>query len=414
MLTFLRNAFLNSNRYREDSESIIISCFFNPQNSPYRLKAFNHFYDSIKHMNHLIIECVIGETSPQLPENKNIQRVYTENLLWHKEALLNLAVSKLPKNIKYVFWVDADVIFTNKDWLTDSVKELKSGANILQPFEYCVHLDKDELQPSFDLNNYREFNTSTRNPKLWRSFCSNYVDSIELANSRDYNIHGHVGFAWGAKREILDKVPLYDKALIGGADHIIAHAAAGQVPHPCINKSFTDDLDSVYDWSQKFSNIIKGKVAYTYGDLYHIWHGDIEKRQYLKRIQEFTPTTKKIVEKDKNGLYVTKSGDDKYIKKYFAHREVSSTPNKPTHTTTCNHDDGFMNSMAIAYMTDSELMGMAVGGNPMGAILGGAMKHSHHDNYNNSNSFNQPNNSVNEVHHNNHQRVDNNASENFS
>jgi hypothetical protein len=40
-------------------------------------------------------------------------------------------------------------------------------------------------------------------------------------------------------------MPLYDRALIGGADHIIAHAAAGQIPHSCITKSFTDNLDEV-------------------------------------------------------------------------------------------------------------------------------------------------------------------------
>ncbi|MBK6605633.1 MAG: hypothetical protein IPG24_09150 [Leptospiraceae bacterium] len=60
------------------------------------------------------------------------------------------------------------------------------------------------------------------------------------------------------------------------------------------------------------------------GDLYHIWHGDIDKRQYLKRIQDFTTKTKQIIHKDENGLYVTHAGDDEYMKKYFKHREVTS------------------------------------------------------------------------------------------
>ena len=363
MLTFLRNTFCNRNRYREHDEAVIISCFFNPQNSPYRLKAFNKFYDSIKHMNHLILECVIGEAKPQLPENENIQRVYTENLLWHKESLLNLAVSKLPAKYKYIFWVDADVIFTNLNWLRDSVVEFKAGAAILQPFEYCVHLDRDEVEPKFNYEENKKYaSIPVANQRMWRSFCANYVDSHNNCESNNYDVHGHVGFAWGATRELLERVPLYDKALIGGADHIIAHAAAGQIPHSCINKSFTEDLDAVYDWSKRFYAEAQGKIAYTKGDLFHLWHGDIEKRQYLKRIKEFTPTTKKIVQKDSNGLYVTKSGDDAYIKKYFNEREVRST------------DDGFMNSMAIAYMTDSPALGMVVGGNPTGAMVGGMFK----------------------------------------
>lgn len=326
MKTWLRNTFMNVGRYKEHSEAVIISCYFNPQESPYRRKAFDKFYQSIKHLNHLILECVIGDAKPELPENENIQRVHTENLLWHKESLLNLAVQKLPSKYKYVFWIDADVTFTNLNWLRDSVNEFKAGANILQPFEYCVHLEKDETKPNFDVESKKlHRHSTTRHPKMWRSFCANCVDDERSAISKDYDTHGHVGFAWGAKREILEKVPLYDKALIGGADHIIAHAAAGQLPCSCINKSFTDDLDSVYDWSKEFHAVVQEKIAYTKGDLYHTWHGDIEKRQYLKRIQEFTPETKQITEKDKNGLYVTKKGDSPYIKKYFDHREVKPT-----------------------------------------------------------------------------------------
>jgi hypothetical protein len=321
MKTFFRNFFLNGKRYKEHSEAAIISCFFNSQKSPYRKQAFDKFYSDIKHTNHYIIECVIGNDESQLPKSPNIFTVHSESLLWHKESLLNLAVNRLPSKFKYIFWVDADVIFTNKNWIRDSVYELKNGANIIQPFEYCVHLDEGQKEPSFDLNHAIENDgTNLRHSKVWRSFCANYVEDIKRSNSYDYNIHGHVGFAWGARREILEACPLFDKALIGGADHIIAHAAAGQIPHHCIDKSFSDDLDSVYSWSHKFHSFVQGKIAYTKGNLYHLWHGDIEKRQYLKRIQEFTGEAKKITEKDKNGLYVDKTNNP-YVKKYFESRE---------------------------------------------------------------------------------------------
>lgn len=358
----------NINKYKGHPEAVIISCFFNPQNSPYRLKAFNHFYKSIKHLNHAIVECVIGDAKPQLPENKNITRVYTQNLLWHKEALLNLIVSKLPKQFKYVFWVDADVIFTNKNWLVESVSQLQNHCYILQPFEYCLHLDKDELRPGFDYGWAKETKTlndpTLRYKQMWRSFCANFCYSSSLAADKNYDKHGHVGFAWGARRDILEKVPLYDKALIGGADHIIAHAAAGHIPHCCIEKSFTDNLQEVNEWSEKFFNVVNGKIGYVKGDLFHIWHGDINKRDYLKRIQDFTPTSKKINNKDKNGLYITDSHQDEaYIKNYFRQREV-------------NGDDGFLESMAIGYMTDSTIMGTALGGNPLGAMIGDMMNNS--------------------------------------
>ena len=368
MLDSFKNTFLYSGKYKTHSEAIVISCFFNPQNSPYRIKAFNHFYDSIKHLNHQIIECVIGDSKPQLPENKNIKRVYTESLLWHKETLLNKIISELPKKYKYIFWVDADVIFTNKDWLIEAVDDFENyDTDILQPFEYCVHLNKDELKPSFDTERYKKYESvhdpKLRHPQMWKSFCAN--NEIGLSGDENYDRHGHVGFAWGAKREVLEKVPLYDKALIGGADHIIAHAAAGHFVgnklHSCIMKSFTDNVDEVTDWSRKFYSVVQGRISYVQGDLYHIWHGDIDKRQYLKRIQDFTSKTKGITIKDKNGLYVTKDEDNiAYMNNYFKKREVSG-------------DDGFLASMAIGYMTDSTLMGAALGGNIAGAMLGDMM-----------------------------------------
>ncbi len=363
MLDYIRNKTTLLKKYRTHSEAMIVSCFFNPQNSPYRLKAFKLFYESIKHLNHSIIECVIGDSKPQLKENKNITRVYTENLLWHKESLLNKIISELPEKYKYIFWVDADVIFTNLNWLVDGVDQLKTK-NIIQPFEYCVHLEKDYMTPPFRMAGLREIDCpNLHNNKVWRSFCANYSTS-HLWKDENYNIHGHVGFAWGARREILKKAPLYDRALIGGADHIIAHAAAGQIPHCCITKSFTDNIKEVNEWSRQFYNVVQGQIGYVKGDLYHIWHGDINKRQYLKRIQDFTAKTKQIVTRDKNGLFITNKGDDEYMRNYFRNREVHYG------------DDGFLESMAIGYLTDSTLIGSIFGGNIAGAAIGDMLNNS--------------------------------------
>ncbi len=321
MFDFIKNKLLYANKYHTHSEAVIVSCFFNPQNSPYRLNAFYQFYEQIKHLNHYIIECVIGDAEPQLQNVSNIQTVYTKNLLWHKESLLNRAITELPQKYKYVFWIDADVLFTNLNWMIEGVEQLQLN-NIIQPFEYCVHLNKDETAPSFNLETLKStFLPNQLNNKVWRSFCANYATN-HLWQDEVYNNHGHVGFAWAARREVLDKIPLYDKALIGGADHIIAHASAGQIPHTCITKSFTDNLEEVNEWSTRFYEIVQGKIGFVKGDLYHLWHGDIEKREYLKRIQDFTAKTKEIVEKDKNGLYVTRKEDDPYMTDYFTRREA--------------------------------------------------------------------------------------------
>jgi hypothetical protein len=402
----LKNIFLYNNKYRTHSEAVIIACYYNPTHNPYRLKAFNEFYNSIKHLNHRIVECVIGDAKPELPQTEFITRVNTTSTLWHKETLLNNIVRRLPLEFKYVFWIDADVIFTNKNWMIDAVAELQPDKNrMVQLFEYCVHLEQDELSPNFDVERNRQMcGTRLRHPRMWRSFAANFV-TTDYSDDAVYDKHGHVGFAWGARRDVLSAAPLYEKALIGGADHIMAHAAVGQIGHSCILKSFTDDIDAVNEWSRGFHKIINGKLGYVKGDLYHIWHGAVEKRQYLKRIQDFTSTAKEITEKDANGLFVT--NNDEYVKQYFDHREttgdtkttsvdVKKIPKKQKGVKKIdyknkkmvvdydeyqrkreeyeylhpNSSDSFIDSLLIGYFTDSTMMGTAVGGNLLGAALG--------------------------------------------
>jgi hypothetical protein len=321
MFNFLKNTFVNYNRYKTHDEAVIVACFFNPQNNPYRLIAFQKWYKSIKHMNHRIIECLIGpDAKSQLPKSQYISSVNTESLLFHKETLLNKVIKELPAKFKYVFWLDTDVLFTNSRWLLDGVKEMQQGTNLIQPFEYCIHLERNKLKPNFDVELNRHFagDPESRHKHMWRSFCSNYASG--LAGNYNYDKHGHVGFAWGAKREVLDTCPLFDRALVGGADHIMAHAAAGHIGHSCITKSFTENLKEIEEWSNKFFNAVKGRIGYVKGDLYHIWHGDIEKRQYLKRIKDFTGNINDIKERDAAGLHVARK--NAYVKKYYREREV--------------------------------------------------------------------------------------------
>ena len=399
---FIKNFLYNTGQYTVNDEAVIISCYFNSENNIYRLDAFRKFYASIKHMNHYIVECVIGDAESQLPDEPGIYKIKTNDLLWHKEAILNKIVSDLPAKYKYVFWVDADVVFTNQNWLNDAVEQLQTN-NLVQLFEYCVHLNQGEDVPDFDLEYAKKYasDSQRKNPNFWKSFASNYAQNKSEANSENYDQHGHVGFAWGARKAILELVPLYDKALVGGADHIVAHAAVGQIPCSCITKAFSEDIDAVNTWSKQFYSVVKGNLSYVPGNVYHLWHGDINKREYLKRIIDFTPTAKNITEKDENGLYTTQDPNaKKYVKDYFERRENTTTtiskpsnnklqPKKPVYTGSYKsgssssrgssnsnkqpqYDDGgnLITSALLGYATDSALIGGLGGGSLLGGFIG--------------------------------------------
>lgn len=364
MFNFIKKYF-NKSYYKNQKDSVIISCFYNPKNNPERVKAFNRFYESIQGCNYRIIECVINGQERQTPTNdKNISVIYTDSNLWHKEQLLNTIIKKLPTKFKYVFWLDADILMSNKNWIVEASNLLKDDTNLVQLFKYCIHLNKDEELPKEKLSyiyGRQTINCPNNNRRVWKSYAYNYKYRFDNNNyySTNYDTRGHVGFAWGARLETLREIYLYDKALIGGADGIMAYAGTNQLMSKELantREMFKDNLKYINTWSELWYKIIKGKVSYIENDLYHIWHGDIKNREYYKRIKEFSSHINEIKEKDENGLYISKNPKhNDYINNYYNRRENVSE-NSDTAT-----------SFALGYAT-----GIPVGPN-FGASLVGSM-----------------------------------------
>lgn len=282
--------------YKNHPEAFIISCYFNTGNYASRRKNFDVFYEQLKlsNVNYLIAECAFGDESFELPDDKNILRFRGKHKLWQKERLLNLLIKKLPTSCKYVFWLDADVMLTNENWIAEAVETLQNN-KICQPFSLAVRLEKDEIEPDFNVQgskilvDYPSNNQKTQT-KLWRSFAYNYLRNHHLSESLMFDVHGHTGFAWGATRELLEQNPLFDKAIVGTADHIIAHASVGQIPHHCLEKAFTNQkkLSKIYQWSLEFNKLTQNRLSFVEGELWHLWHGELQDRQYLQRTQDFS------------------------------------------------------------------------------------------------------------------------------
>ena len=111
--------------------------------------------------------------------------------------------------------------------------------------------------------------------------------SRALAN---YLEHGHTGFAWAYRRDVLARHGFYDGAIVGGADVLMAHAGYG-------DRTFFDGrnfysrrlskglLADVAAWADRFSAEVAASVSFTPGTVLHLWHGEIGGRQYVERLQ---------------------------------------------------------------------------------------------------------------------------------
>jgi hypothetical protein len=107
----------------------------------------------------------------------------------------------------------------------------------------------------------------------------------------------------------------------------MSHASVGDFPSKCIDKAFKDNLEEVYDYSQKFYKLTKGKAGYLEEvTIKHIWHAPLENRQYLQRVQDWTKVSNTITEREENGLFVIKN--DTYMMEYFKMKEDVGQYNK--------------------------------------------------------------------------------------
>jgi len=141
------------------------------------------------------------------------------------------------------------------------------------------------------------------------SFASVYARDPWPSRNDHYFVHGHTGFAWAARREVLDYCGLYDACLTGSGDHLMAHAFAGALNSPCIPAMIGSGHKyeaHFRQWAEKLDNLVKGSLGCVDGRVLHLWHGEKFDRQYRQRNQEFKTfdfDPDRDIRRDGNGLW---------------------------------------------------------------------------------------------------------------
>jgi len=159
---------------------------------------FNHFYnkDRINNFNQFRqnFNCIAGgiyDNTVVLDHN-----FASNQKLFLKENILNLAINKHLDNSSHIFWIDADVKFSDTNWHNKAIEHL-NRYDVIQLFTLSHHLD-----------------------------CNNQI--IESAPGYIYNQqvnqrHGHTGYAWAMTREAFMHLGgLYEYNILGSGDGVMA------------------------------------------------------------------------------------------------------------------------------------------------------------------------------------------------
>ncbi len=266
-------------RYARAADLGVVTSYFNPCGFRGRLENFERFVEPIRRAGIplVIVEAhfVDQDDRATLPARHEALRVEARDVMWQKERLLDLGAAWLPASCTKVAWLDADVIFENEDWAGATSERLET-AFVVQPFATAVRLSRGTLEP-------RE------GDDVFESFASMFVHRPEELAHGKYDLHGHTGFAWAARRDLIARHGLYDACIGGSADHMMAHAFAGDLQSRCINRMVGNGgrhLAHFRRWTRKVHDEVQGRLTYVPGRLLHLWHGTIENRRYAQRNKE--------------------------------------------------------------------------------------------------------------------------------
>lgn len=280
----------------------IVTPIFNPRNFRSRVALYNQFAKYIEQSGAKLITVEVAfadrpfeVTKPYNPYHLQLRSAAE---LWHKEKAINLGVEHLKKlhpEAKKVAWIDADVHFSNPNWVYDTLMALDHYC-VIQMFSQATNLGpKHEILDKFEsaFSYWR-----TRKPATNKGD----IPLKELGG-------GHPGLAWAATIKTLDNLGgLIDRCVHGSGDSHMANALRGDVHTYYLDQGnapqeFNRMLD---EWQELCNKFVKRNVGVIQGVCNHYWHGSYGNRGYNTRWDlichhNYDPYTDIVTEE--NGLY---------------------------------------------------------------------------------------------------------------
>lgn len=259
---------------RVPSKLHVIAVVFNPLRFRSRYNLFRDFEQHAGHnkeINLWVAELSLGNRPFEVTEPCNLRHMQfrTGHELWHKERLINMAVSRLPSDWEYVAWIDADVTFLNHDWAHEAVQQLQHY-QVVQLFTHAM-----DVGPSGEPI------------EQFEGFAHSHVLGRPLRRMGKKGVYGgkyfHPGYGWAWRRDAWDKVGgLLDVNIVGGGDHQMAYGLIGRVDETIPNGSTHHYERCVKTWARN-AGLLRRDIGAVPGTVVHHYHGPKVNRGYHDR-----------------------------------------------------------------------------------------------------------------------------------
>jgi len=273
------------------------------------------------------------------PDNPNHIQLITQHELWLKECALNIAAKRLYElwpDWKYMAWIDADVMFLNPAWVTETISALQRH-RVVQLWTTCVDLNH-QMNP---LNTIKSFawcyRESLRNPdSIGVEVDGKFQYNMGTSEWKHYAATGkpfwHSGFAWAIRRKTYEDLGgphdggIFELGILGSGDHHMALAFIGDVTRSCPNIK-GGYQNALQEYQTRCDKFVQKDLGYIDGTIAHYFHGSKVNRHYRTRwnillSNDFEPLHD--LKKDPNGLYMLTDRNIKLrdeIRLYFESRD---------------------------------------------------------------------------------------------
>ncbi len=287
----------------------VVTCVFNPCGYRSRLDNYRTFRRNLERsgVGCLTVELAVADDPHLLAAAPGeVLQVRSSAALWQKERLLNLGIREmLSRGYRKIVWLDADVVFEDAvDW----------------PWHVAAALDRNRLCQVFDAVLVEE---EGKRPLPG-------VSAVRYAHDHDLWFHqerrlpswrwpfgyplGYAGYGWAARADLLERVELYDRAVVGGGDELMLAASvdrsdgwearAGHLLRSALRRcarcghrnAAPGYLADYLTWARRWHEQVGGRCGWADLTARSLYHGDRLHRHYSLRRDillrhEFDPTS---------------------------------------------------------------------------------------------------------------------------
>jgi hypothetical protein len=262
-----------------------ITCYFNPVGYKRRITNYRLFRQ------HLAVPLVTVELSFdgvfQLgPDDADVLvQLRGRDVMWQKERLLNLALTRLPEHCDKVAWLDCDLIFPDDNWA-------EQAGQALDEFS-LVHLfqERHDLPRETGPNPLESWTVPSPAISMVHRMAAEGVAPGEMLLSHPrHDRRSANGLAWASPRAVLEAHGLYDACILGSGDRAVFCAGLGTFDY-CTRGLLMNARQAKHylAWARQYFATVRGRIGYISGRALHLWHGEVADRRYGERDRGLQP-----------------------------------------------------------------------------------------------------------------------------